>query len=99
MSSSIVSRLARRYRKEFPLLKFRIRRAKLEGAFATAHLDMACGTCVLTFPPDMDQPTVAFLMAHELAHCMAMHEGVEHGPAFWDAYKRTYAIYEAFCAE
>lgn len=99
MPVNFLSQLARKYRRAFPHLKFRIRIGKLNDAFATAHLRSSDGTFIITFPPGMDQSLKAFLLAHELAHAIAFHEDEEHGDAFWLAYRKTYAVYEEFVDE
>lgn len=99
MPENLVAQLSRRYRKHYPDLKFRVRTAKVDGAFATTHLRDTDGTFIITFAPYLDQSLRCFLLAHELAHCCCYHEPEHHGAGFWLAYQKTYAIYEDFCNE
>ena len=97
MPSNIVARLANKIRKKYPYLKFRIRRAVLTDAFATAHLHAKTGTYIITIDKNIKADLAAFLLVHEAAHCLSfLVDSEEHGPAFWSAYQGTYAIYEDF---
>jgi predicted metal-dependent hydrolase len=97
MPSNIVARLANKIRRKYPHLKFRIRRAVLKDAFATAHLHAETGTYIITIDRDIKADLAAFLLVHEAAHCLSfLVDSAEHGPAFWAAYQGTYAIYEDF---
>ncbi|MFN9110325.1 MAG: SprT-like domain-containing protein [Bacteroidota bacterium] len=87
--------LVRRYRREFPALRWKVRRKKnMQGSFALTWWDTDCfRTDIASDYPD---EVLAFILAHEVAHCLSHHEkGDEHhGDAFWAAYRRTYEIYE-----
>lgn len=99
MPTNIVAQLARLIRKQYPHLKFRIKRAKLVGAFATTHLVADTGTYVITIDKEVKPDLAAFLLCHEVAHALSfLVDSEEHGPAFWSAYKGTYAIYERYVA-
>lgn len=100
MPANVLSQLARKYRKLYPHLKFRITTAKLDGAFATTHLRIEDGIFIITFPAAMCPHLKAFLLAHELAHCVAWHADTEeHGDGFWAAYRRTYEVYAEFVSK
>ena len=99
MPINIVARLAARIRKQYPHLKFRIKRAKLVDAFATTHLHAETGTYIITIDKDIKPDLAAFLLVHEISHGIAWHaDSIEHGPAFWAAYQAVYKIYEDFTA-
>jgi hypothetical protein len=90
--------LAARYRKEFPALRLRIRRKRvMDGCFAlTWHDGQSFRIDLLANYPDDVQ---AFMLAHEVAHCLSWHEkGDHHGDAFWAAYRLTYRIYEEWAS-
>lgn len=99
MPTNPVSQLARKYRKLYPGLKFRIVTSKtIQGAFATTHLRPEDGTFVITFPSYMDPHLKCFLLAHEVAHALSWHmDEEEHGEGFWSAYRKTYDVYAKFC--
>ena len=100
MPENLVAQLSRRYRKHYPDLKFLVRTAKVDGAFATTHLRDTDGTFIITFAPYLDQPLRCFLLAHEIAHGISWNMDDEHhGQGFWRAYEKTYAIYEDFCKD
>lgn len=97
MPENIVAQLAKRYRKAYPHLKFKLVTAKLRGAFATTHIKVEEGLFVITFEKGLEQPLKAFLLAHEIAHAISWHGDVEeHGDSFWAAYRQTYKIYSEF---
>jgi hypothetical protein len=100
MPYNLLSDLARRYRKLYPNLKFRIVNANLDDAFATTHLREMDGTFVITFDRKLCVNVKAFLLAHELAHAISWNmDDLEHGDGFWSCYRRTYAIYADFVAK
>ncbi|MFN7318505.1 MAG: hypothetical protein ACK5S6_03240 [bacterium] len=97
MPTNVLTQLARKYRKLYPSLKFRIVTAKLDGAFATTHFREVDGTFIITFQPGLCQHLKAFLLAHEIAHAISWNmDDAEHGEGFWSGYRKTYAIYESF---
>jgi Zn-dependent peptidase ImmA (M78 family) len=99
MPTNIVAQLARMIRRKYPQLKFRIRRAVLSGAFATTHLIPESGMFIVTIGKEVKPDLAAFLLAHEISHAISWHADTdEHGDAFWAAYRRVYAIYEAFAS-
>ena len=99
MPANIVAQLARLIRKQYPHLKFRIKRAKLSGAFATTHLVPESGLFVVTIDKEVKPDLAAFLLAHEVAHCVSWHADTEeHGDGFWSSYRKVYSIYERFAS-
>ncbi len=97
MPANVLAQLARKYRKLYPSLKFRIVMAKLDGAFATTHFRQEDGTFVITFQRGMCQHLKAFLLSHELSHCCSWNmDSEEHGDGFWSAYRKNYRVYEDF---
>ena len=97
MPANLVARLAARYRRIYPDLKFRVVRARLADAFATAHADN--GKFIITLDRELSPAVACFILAHEIAHCLSWHlETEEHGPAFWAAYQKTYDEYLKFLA-
>lgn len=97
MPTNVLTQLARKYRKLYPSLKFRIVTAKLDGAFATTHFREVDGTFIITFQPGLCQHLKAFLLAHEIAHAISWNmDDAEHCEGFWSGYRKTYAIYESF---
>ena len=102
MPANLLSLLARRYRQLYPDLKFRITTGRLEDAFATTHLRESDGTYVITFPRETCPLLKCFLLAHEIAHAISWNMDLpddHHGPGFWEAYRRTYAVYAEFVAK
>jgi hypothetical protein len=100
MPANIVARLANKLRRRYPHLKFRIRRASLKDAFATTHLHAETGTYIITIDREIKADLAAFLLVHEISHGISWHcDPEEHGPAFWEAYKAAYAVYEEYLSE
>lgn len=99
MPANIVAQLARRIRKQYPHLKFRIKRSRLADAFATTHLRAESGTYIITIDKDVKPDLAAFLLCHEIAHGISWHsDAEEHGDGFWAAYRQVYRLYEDFTA-
>ena len=99
MPVNIVAQLARLIRKQYPHLKFRIKRARLTSAFATTHLVAETGTYIITIDKDIKADLAAFLLCHECAHAISWNmDQDEHGDGFWSSYRKVYAIYERFAA-
>ena len=97
MPTNLVARFANKIRKKYPHLKFRIRRQRLTDAFATTHLEANSGTYIITIDREIKPDLAAFLLAHESAHALSyLVDSMEHGPAYWAAYRDTYAVYEEF---
>jgi len=97
MPYNLLADLARRYRKLYPNLKFRIVNANLTGEFATTHFRASDGTYIITFDRKMSPELKAFLLAHEIAHALSFSvDSDEHGSGFWIAYRKTYDDYLKF---
>lgn len=95
MPTNLLSRLAAYYRRRYPDLKFRIVRANLVEEFATTHV--VDGRFVITLDKKLPQDVACFILAHECAHLLSWHaDDLEHGPAFWAAYQKTYDEYLKF---
>ncbi len=95
---NIVRRLAGRFRKEYPYLKFSIRRKNLPTDFSLTGL--SDGGFLIEIDRGVRDDVACFIMAHEIAHCLTYHQcpiDKPHDGPFWDAYKRTYEVYEKFC--
>ena len=98
----LLKRLAARYRKAYPQLKFSIKRVELQGHFALTSHRMDDGTFVIEIDKQERPPAACFILAHEMAHALSWHlcpAGEDHAKPFWDAYQRAYEIYEKFCDE
>lgn len=97
MPTNLVARLAACYRRLYPDLRFRVVRAKLADAFATTHA--VDGRFIITLDKKLPQDVACFILAHECAHLLSWHaDDLEHGPAFWAAYQKTYDEYLKFLA-
>lgn len=99
MAKNLIAQLAARYRKRFPGPKVRILRSSLKYTFATCHFDGNKNYFVITLGKDLKEDVALFILSHEWAHTLSWGldgDEVTHGPAFWAAYEKTYAIYEEF---
>ncbi len=100
---NLLKKLANRYRKEFPQLKFSVRRVSLSKSFELTGFVYADGKFVIEICKSHKDDMACFLLAHALAHAISWHlcqpPEDPHGRPFWDAYERTYKIYEQFCDE
>jgi hypothetical protein len=96
---NLVARFAGKLRKRFPGPKVKIVRAKQMFTFATCHFDDHKNVFIITLDKELKEDIAVFLLAHEWAHTLSWGlDGFEiaHGPAFWTAYEKTYAVYEEF---
>lgn len=96
----LVKRLANRYRRNYPYLKFSIKRVALPHYFALTGLKD--GLFVIEIDKNCREDMACFIMAHEIAHCLTFHQCPPedpHADPFWEAYKPAYKIYEKFCDE
>lgn len=98
----LLKRLAARYRRAYPQLKFSVKRVKLDMDFSLTGHRTEDGAFIIEIDKH-ERPTVAcFILAHEIAHAISWHlcpPEEPHAKPFWDAYERTYMIYEKFCDE
>jgi predicted metal-dependent hydrolase len=88
----MIRSLAARLRKEFPQVRFRIRKVKLSGFIGRCSL--ADGLFTIELNSIYPDEVLAFILPHELAHALTWHEKDQHGPQFWAAYQQTYGAYE-----
>lgn len=98
---SLLKKLAGLYRRKFPDLKFTVRRPKLESDFGLTGFDKKKGRFIIEICSSYDEAIACFILCHELSHAISWHAcqppEEPHGQPFWDAYKKTYSIYEEFC--
>lgn len=91
--------LANRLKKEFPGVKMSIRRGTVAGD-RFADTDLIDDTFVIVVDKNIEESFACFLLVHEVGHPASWHiDSREHGPAFWKAVKKAYAVYVAWCAE
>jgi hypothetical protein len=96
----LLKKLAARYRKEFPGLKFRVHRKPLSQNLGLTSLRFKDGVFFIEI--DENASDQATWLSHEVAHAISWHldpPDQPHGPAFWNAWQKTWAIYESFCDE
>jgi hypothetical protein len=99
---TLLARLARRYRREFPGIRFRVRRSALKTELGVTGLRHRDGVFTVELDQSLPEAAMLILLSHEVAHVISWHLDPPerpHGPAFWAAHQRTYEIYEKFCDE
>lgn len=102
VKQDLVRKLAARYRKHYPYLKFSIRRTKLAENLGLTGFRNDDGTFVIELDTSYCPAVACFIMAHEIAHCLSFNlcpPDDPHAKPFWEAYQKTYEIYENFCDE
>jgi hypothetical protein len=98
----LLKKLAARYRKNYPYLKFSVRRKKLSTDLGLTGFRNDDGTFIIELDTSYCPAVACFILAHEIAHCLTFSlcpGDKPHDKPFWEAYEKTYRIYEDFCDE
>ena len=94
-NTNLVARLAARYRKRFPYLKFRVKRKRMPTMFG--YCQQTEDGFLVVLDSTLSQEYAIFVLPHEIAHAISFHaDDIEHGDNFWTTYRKTYEVYEEF---